>query len=514
MSEDSRNSSSKDAKQSQERNDAGKNLIKETAKKSLSEGGKSLASKAGGTVDPKAQLLSGAQEAAQAAREGDGLGVADAGIRTAAVAGATALGGTVAGAAADFILKTKAGRKLTRAVTLGIGVSVFLMLSVAMMVVLVVGGAVSAILGGSNQQVQSLYDPQRASAISDPVTLVTIDAIIKRNIKEKLPIDDAVLATMDYLSKTANSSSASRASGFSINTFYNDIAKNKVIESTASNTAGNAPTATLVPGTSATSVAPWDSITVIDPTLVDPNNGASALVSALFYETAYKTITNELTTNKAFQSSKHLANQVSDWTPTLEALITQDNITANGTIGNPLDSSGNLITSGIRVDPNSKFKDGPPLGPGNLFSLDYAYSLIGHASLVCPDGTCNFQCEKIAEYVYHKVGIFDPAYNDWRWMVTNGQATLANSPNGMSPPVGALMFWDPTPAPGALGRDGHVGVYLGGGLVLSNWDNGDGKGLNIWAVKASEMFNSRWPYLGWAYPNFPNKAPAGYNDGQ
>ena len=493
----------------------------EALKKTGSEGAKKLGTeavqKAGGTADPKAQLLGTAQEAAGALKRGDGLGAADAGVRTAAVAGATALGGTMAGKAADFILKTKVGRKLTRAVTIGIGISLFLIFASMLMVVLVVGGAISSLTSGGSRA-QSLYDPTKTQAISDPTMLITIDGIIKKNISSKLPIDDAVIATMDYLAKggeVVGSSSSSGNTPFSISVFYTDIIKNKISETGSPTTASSGnrryPFTTLVPGTSATSAAPWDAIGLIDPTL----SQYTALESALFYETAYKTIVNELTTNKIFKSNASLANQVSDWSPALQALITQDGILSNGTISSPFDSStGNLISTGILVDPHSQFKDGPPLGPGNLFSLDYAYSLIGHASLVCPDGHCDFQCEKIAEHVYHKVGIFDPAYNGWRWMVVNGYATKASDPNGMSPPPGALMFWDPTPSPGATGRDGHIGVYLGGGLVLSNWDNGDGKGLNIWAVKASEMFNSRWPYLGWSYPKFPGKAPLGYNNGQ
>ena len=471
-----------------------------------------IASKAGseaikkgtGATSPQSAVAGGAKEAASALKNKDAMGAVDAGVRTGAVVGATAVGGTLAGSATDFVLKTKVGRKLTRLVSTIIAVNVVLMVSSFLLLILVVGGAVAALVGGLGNSGPSLYDPAQVKPITDPPTLKIVDSIIIKNISKSLPIDDAVLATMDYLSNSDDPK-------YSIDTFYANIAKNKVpnsstpigVDSTGKTIYGaGAPTSNEVPSGSATSVTPWNALPIIDPGLIDPNNDSPTLTYALFYETSFKTVVNELKTNPALKSHSGLANQVSDWTPALQSLVAELNVLSNGSIANPFDANGNLITPGVLIDLNSKFSDGPPLAASYGFDLQRALNTVMNGGLVCSDGRCNGQCETIAEYVYHTRYVFATANTDWAYMVTHGYAATADSANGMNPPVGALMFWNPAPQPGKL-AEGHVAVYLGNGIVLSQWDTGDGQGVNIRQVKASRDFNSRWPYLGWAYPSFP-----------
>lgn len=484
-------------------------MATEATKKGLSNqvgsaiGKDGLANKAG-AGSPQSTVISGARDAASALSNKDAMGAIDAGVRAGAVVGATAVGGTFAGSAADFILKTKTGRKLTRLVSTIIAVNVVLIVSSFLLLVLVVGGAIAALVGGLGNSGSSLYDPAQVKPITDPVAVKVIDSIIVKNISKSLPIDDAVLATMDYLSNSDDPK-------YSIDKFYLNLAKNKVsntsipigVDSTGKAIYGSgAPTSNEVPNNSATSVTPWNALPIIDPGLVDPNNDSPILTYALFYETSFKTVVNELKNNPAFKSKSSLANQVSDWTPALESLVAEFNVLSNGSIANPFDANGNLIAPGVLVDPNSKFTDGPPLAPSYGFDLQRALNTVMRGGLVCADGRCNGQCETIAEYVYHTKYVFATASADWAYMVTHGYAVTADSANGMNPPVGALMFWNPAPEPGKV-PEGHVAVYLGNGVVLSNWDTGDGQGVNIRQVKASEDFNSRWPYLGWSYPSFP-----------
>lgn len=81
----------------------------------------------------------------------------------------------------------------------------------------------------------------------------------------------------------------------------------------------------------------------------------------------------------------------------------------------------------------------------------------------------------------------------WAGLLQRGDAHPASSSEGMSPPPGAWLYYD-------TGKtDGHVAVYLGGGLVAGTDTWGEG---NVGIGPASDLTNGRWhlTYLGWATP--------------
>jgi cell wall-associated NlpC family hydrolase len=88
------------------------------------------------------------------------------------------------------------------------------------------------------------------------------------------------------------------------------------------------------------------------------------------------------------------------------------------------------------------------------------------------------------------------AIGQWRSYVELGIA----HPGDTDPPPGALLFWE-TPGGGA----GHVAVYLGDGLVVSNdvYDEVPGNG-GVYYAPIDEFSDGRWnlPYLGWAPPAY------------
>lgn len=103
------------------------------------------------------------------------------------------------------------------------------------------------------------------------------------------------------------------------------------------------------------------------------------------------------------------------------------------------------------------------------------------------------QCQAFAAVLSgYRASGFATAAQAWAQLNAHGLAHPVGSAFGMSPPVGAWLYY-------AAGRAGHIAVYLGGGLVAGTdtWGNGT---VNI--GPATDITNGKWhlPYLGWATP--------------
>ena len=86
----------------------------------------------------------------------------------------------------------------------------------------------------------------------------------------------------------------------------------------------------------------------------------------------------------------------------------------------------------------------------------------------------------------------------------------AEHPNNADPPVGALVFWGPTPAPWS-NPYGHVGIYLGNDTVISSvsWPENSTQGevhefsfsgRNAASDGMAPYTPGFYPYLGWIAP--------------
>lgn len=85
----------------------------------------------------------------------------------------------------------------------------------------------------------------------------------------------------------------------------------------------------------------------------------------------------------------------------------------------------------------------------------------------------------------------------WTHYVLTGQAHLAGTPDGMSPPIGAELYYDTS------NPDGHVVIYLGDNKVISSDMGTDGKNQPGHISIVDESAVRAWgSYLGWAPPNF------------
>ena len=136
--------------------------------------------------------------------------------------------------------------------------------------------------------------------------------------------------------------------------------------------------------------------------------------------------------------------------------------------------------------------------PGTLYARARTYVTADHSGDLDPyfhsiSGSWYRQCQAFAAVLSgYRASGFATAAVAWADLNAHGLAHPANSAEGMSPPVGAWLYYD---APGA----GHVAVYLGGGLVAGTDTWGAGA-VNV--GPARDITNGTWhlPYLGWAPP--------------
>jgi len=107
-----------------------------------------------------------------------------------------------------------------------------------------------------------------------------------------------------------------------------------------------------------------------------------------------------------------------------------------------------------------------------------------------PDGSWYHDCQHfVANLDGRSSSGYESAQTAWSHFRAAGAAHPANSPDGMSPPVGAWLYFSPN----------HVVVYLGNNLVAGTdtWGTGTAK-----IGPVSDITNRRWhlPYLGWVAP--------------
>lgn len=118
------------------------------------------------------------------------------------------------------------------------------------------------------------------------------------------------------------------------------------------------------------------------------------------------------------------------------------------------------------------------------------------AARIC-DGNCLGLCDRLAggAWGYANSGYASAAVH-WQAMKAGGYA----HPGDRNPPVGALLFYD------NAGPYGHVAVYLGDNMVLSNdvLDSTSGRTGGAYITDASKLESGPWSlgYLGWSDPIF------------
>lgn len=105
-------------------------------------------------------------------------------------------------------------------------------------------------------------------------------------------------------------------------------------------------------------------------------------------------------------------------------------------------------------------------------------------------------CARLAARIHgHSHAGYFSAHSQWSAYQVAGIAVADGSP----PPPGALLFYASPPS-------GHVAVYLGNGLVISNdvLDAVAGRTGGVYIVDMEELTDGAWqlPYLGWAPPRY------------
>lgn len=148
--------------------------------------------------------------------------------------------------------------------------------------------------------------------------------------------------------------------------------------------------------------------------------------------------------------------------------------------------------------PNATYAYVGQFPPGELYARARTYVAANHSSVLDPyfhaiSGSWYRQCQAFAAVLsgYPASG-FATASAAWAALNAHGLAHPVGSAEGISPPVGAWLYY-------AASSAGHVAVYLGGGLVAGT----DTWGLGTANIgPATDITNGRWhlPYLGWASP--------------
>lgn len=175
--------------------------------------------------------------------------------------------------------------------------------------------------------------------------------------------------------------------------------------------------------------------------------------------------------------------------------------TPGGTSGGSIKSNDPCVTNNSVGTGTGNFNDSNTTTvPGADKAIAKAKELAaagpGTWQAVC-DGSpnCLGRCERLAAVVWGRTSSgYYTALDHWRAAQGAGRA----HPGDRSPPKGALLYYESgQPA-------GHVAVYLGGNMVISNdvGDSSSGHTGGVYIVPASDMEKTGWglTYLGWVEP--------------
>jgi hypothetical protein len=505
------------------KNESSKGL--ESTQSSATKAGKKLAGKAlqgkgaskiaGGTnTSPTKNMASGVKDAGKAIKNKDGMGVADAAVKTGAVAAATTYGGTLGGVAASKVLETKTGRKLTRFVSWGIVVTIIApLMGLLLMMTAILGifAAVDASFRGSGQGPGAVIEcaSRTATALTDSSSVANFTTIIQDAAKNNRTVGDAIMGIMVFMTLISNPSSvstdpianASNPDAFA-NAFYDKLNKSGL-------------------GKNITISNPWtvaQHIVGLKPS--EESNYAGN------YEVAYLSTLDILGKkgNEALSKQINPLNEATkDWRNSVPTPTASPSPSASSTVSQtsapvalPLcditsafDEYGNFIDSGSFV---FTVADGPPL-PAKYekklqATLARASSYVGNPPAGCndrilnKDGTiakpalCVGQCDQLASFIW---GYGWSGYQDAGVHWDNVKRLGYTHSDDTNPPVGALLFWGPRG-----GSVGHVAVYVGGGYVVSNWYENTNPG--VWRILVGEVAKDGYKYLGWSEPIFQKLA--------
>jgi cell wall-associated NlpC family hydrolase len=157
---------------------------------------------------------------------------------------------------------------------------------------------------------------------------------------------------------------------------------------------------------------------------------------------------------------------------TFEALLEANNITFTGSMATIFTESTTIL-------------------PGAVTAVARSLSFVGQPWLACDDGLCYRLCDHLAgqAWGYANSG-YETAREHWAVMEASG----STHPNDTNPPLGALLFWN-------TGLYGHVAVYVGDGMIVTNMKGRDG--YSVYLIPASEV-SQLWgaEYWGWSDPVF------------
>jgi hypothetical protein len=452
----------------------------------------------------------------RAAEEGDGVGVVDAGVRTAAVAAGTYFGGGVGGAAVKVVLDTKAGRWLSRTSSKIVVAAVLLpVMAFAVAILLIVSLLASAIgAGGGAAAGAACYsgDTVPGAAVSSIEKQQIAADIMSVAYAKKLGKDGAVLGIMTALAESqlepastdllqgSDTPAPLRSVGvFQQMPFYwanefwpaGTTASGPVFLDAAY--LGEAKSHILVTSYAAgkffdkiatTPSLKGDKWKAMDPWVVAQTIQRSAFSDGSNYKAQLATAKS--TVNLLVKTYPKIV----DGKSVVVAAAAADNTATDGTADT---CSGDLGaadgTYTIPLTGASTYFDGGLIYQDTAVAINRALLFVGNAGLACSDGMCLSKCDHLAGEVWgYSASGYQTAKDHWFYSV---QAGIAH-PNDRHPPLGALLFWD-------TGAAGHVATYVGSGMVVSNMTSG--KSSNVYLMPA-DFWTKRAHYYGWAEPKF------------
>ena len=109
-----------------------------------------------------------------------------------------------------------------------------------------------------------------------------------------------------------------------------------------------------------------------------------------------------------------------------------------------------------------------------------AKKLLGDPYVYGGTSPSGFDCSGLVQYVFNELGISLPRTSEEQYAAA---APISASPSS-PPPIGSLVF---AQFPGDNASPGHVGIYVGGGQVLSAEDPASGVGLSSLASWGSNI---------------------------